>query len=29
MVNGRWVSDEARSGSLEQFLPRYRTWIDA
>jgi ABC-type multidrug transport system ATPase subunit len=29
MVDGRWVSDQARTGSLEEFLPRYRTWIDA
>ncbi|MFL5495832.1 MAG: heme ABC exporter ATP-binding protein CcmA [Gemmatimonadales bacterium] len=29
MVNGRWVSDEARTGALEEFLPRYRSWIDA
>jgi heme exporter protein A len=29
MVNGRWVSDQARTGSLEEFLPRYRAWIDA
>jgi heme exporter protein A len=29
LVNGRWVSDEARTGSLEEFLPRYRAWIDA
>ena len=29
MVNGQWVSDEARTGSLEEYLPRYRTWIDA
>jgi heme exporter protein A len=29
MVNGRWVSDQARTGSLDEFLPRYRAWIDA
>jgi len=29
MVNGRWVSDQARTGSREEFLPRYRAWIDA
>ncbi|HEX3236662.1 MAG TPA: heme ABC exporter ATP-binding protein CcmA [Gemmatimonadales bacterium] len=29
MVDGRWVADQPRSGTLEEFLPRYRTWIDA
>jgi heme ABC exporter ATP-binding subunit CcmA len=29
MVDGRWVADQPRSGTLEAFLPRYRTWIDA
>jgi heme ABC exporter ATP-binding subunit CcmA len=29
MVDGRWVCDEPRWGSLEAFLPRYREWIGA
>jgi heme exporter protein A len=29
MVDGRWVADQPRTGSLEAFLPRYRAWIDA
>ncbi len=29
MVDGRWVADQPRTGALEAFLPRYRTWIDA
>jgi heme ABC exporter ATP-binding subunit CcmA len=29
MVDGRWAAEEARAGSLEAFLPRYREWIGA
>ena len=29
MVEGRWVCDEAVTGSLDAFLPRYREWIGA
>jgi ABC-type multidrug transport system ATPase subunit len=29
LVEGRWVSDERRGASLEEFLPRYHGLIDA
>ena len=29
MVEGRWVCDEAVTGPLDAFLPRYREWIGA
>jgi heme exporter protein A len=29
LVEGRWVSDQPKSGPLEAFLPRYREWIGA
>ena len=29
LVDGRWVCDEPRTGSLDAFLPRYREWIGA
>jgi ABC-type sugar transport system ATPase subunit len=29
MVAGRWVCDEPVTGTLEDFLPRYREWTGA
>ena len=29
LVEGRWVCDEAVTGPLDAFLPRYREWIGA
>jgi ABC-type sulfate/molybdate transport systems ATPase subunit len=29
LVNGRWATDEPRSGAMEQFLPRYLGYIGA
>jgi len=29
LVDGRWVSDAAKAGPLDGFLPRYREWIGA
>jgi heme exporter protein A len=29
MVDGRWVCDELKAGTLEAFLPRYREWVGA
>jgi heme ABC exporter ATP-binding subunit CcmA len=29
LVDGRWAGEEAATGSLDTFLPRYREWIGA